>query len=695
MNRIVANHAQRRDQGKAVGGSGFGEAVQRVDGPNLAAILLSFGFLGCFQGALAQESGRSTPIPEATIQELFQLRSAGIVALEFGLPESNPMQVTVELADGQFTLLLAPESVRGSSFELLAQIEGGAYVKLEAGPPRTLRGYLAEEPDTVVSAAVQDDGLHAMVLWPDGRRMWLEPLAGRVVEARSEQYVLYRDEDAESSGGQCLALEDTEGESEQAAGFGLTEPSGLRIATVACDADFAFFQQFADAQATVAHIEAIFAALNVQYERELGIRHVLSTIVVRTDENDPYDTKDPERLLRQFADQWNTEHAAIERDLAQLFTGEELDNTTVGIAWRYGVCNERSYGVVQPGCCRNLRCQTDLSAHELGHNWGAGHCDCPQWTMHGRLACANRFHPALSVPEITAYRDTRLCVPAADALVGLYVDGPTVVDELTVASYRAIARYASGTTVEVTPRALWQVEPTWAGTLENPGQLRAAEVAGDTQVSLSVTFRDPTGTQRQTLIATILEQAEPGPRTLHVTIVPSADFVGLRLGELFSADVFLSSLEGALADVRLLQFDVSATSGASIVDFTWTPQTPNSPLDSHAYAFESSDEVYRAVYPWGSALPGLILQVNSEPQRVARMNLRYLGPGEVNLIGPARPSGLSQGTRFLAGFSRIREFDSALGNVTGGVLPLPGTKSPALHRPGLSHPKRSVDGREP
>ena len=42
---------------------------------------------------------------------------------------------------------------------------------------------------------------------------------------------------------------------------------------------------------------------------------------------------------------------------------------------------------------------TDLSAHELGHNWNAPH-----------FTCANSFHPSLTQPIIEAFRSSRTCL---------------------------------------------------------------------------------------------------------------------------------------------------------------------------------------------------------------------------------------------------------------------------------------------
>ncbi|MCH2138426.1 MAG: M12 family metallo-peptidase, partial [Phycisphaerales bacterium] len=73
-----------------------------------------------------------------------------------------------------------------------------------------------------------------------------------------------------------------------------------------------------------------------------------------------------------------------------LFTGANT-GSTIGLAYLGAVCSTYEYGVVQSNCCGSFGCATDLSAHEMGHNWGSEHCSCPSWTMHPSLQCANRF----------------------------------------------------------------------------------------------------------------------------------------------------------------------------------------------------------------------------------------------------------------------------------------------------------------
>ena len=54
-------------------------------------------------------------------------------------------------------------------------------------------------------------------------------------------------------------------------------------------------------------------------------------------------------------------------------------------------------------------CRSDLSAHELGHNWSAVHCTCTGYTMKPYLTCANRFITD-TINQISGYRDGKACL---------------------------------------------------------------------------------------------------------------------------------------------------------------------------------------------------------------------------------------------------------------------------------------------
>jgi hypothetical protein len=198
-----------------------------------------------------------------------------------------------------------------------------------------------------------------------------------------------------------------------AAGGDSTSGVVCKVAELGVDADFQFYQAYGSSVGNVQNrVNSVINGLNVQYENQVGIRHDITQIIIRTSSGtNPYTTNDPVTLLNQFRNHWNSNHGSVQRDVAHLFTGRNLSGSTIGIAFLGVICNlSNAYGLVQN--TSNFNCAKDLSAHELGHNWNADHCSCPSSTMNPSLTCANTFlgGGSNSVNQIVAFRNSRWCL---------------------------------------------------------------------------------------------------------------------------------------------------------------------------------------------------------------------------------------------------------------------------------------------
>jgi hypothetical protein len=187
----------------------------------------------------------------------------------------------------------------------------------------------------------------------------------------------------------------------------------LKICELGVDTDFEYYQDYGQSSQNVQNqINSVINSMNVQYETEVGIRHDITTIIVRTSSNDPYTTNDPSSFLSQFRSHWQSQQGSIPRDVAHLFTGKNLNGGVIGIAYLSAICSSLGYGLVESDCCGSFASKTDLSAHELGHNWAADHCSCssPAYTMNPFITAANRFSPTQTIPAMINYAANRPCL---------------------------------------------------------------------------------------------------------------------------------------------------------------------------------------------------------------------------------------------------------------------------------------------
>ncbi len=352
------------------------------------------------------------------VDETLGLFASTVVRLDLPQQLGAGLTVVVPIGGEPLTLELVPHSVRAADYRVLAQLDDGSYVETPPQSVRTVRGTLVEYAGSVVVGSLLEDGLYARIIFADEDEYWVEPIGARIAEAAPGQHVVYHAADVIPNGASCGADLLTHPLGDPGDGNGPRDACGngvLCVAELACDADFQYFQDYGSVGAVENRINNVINTVNVQYERDVEITHVITTIIVRTSSGaNPYSTNSPSGLLNQFRDHWESNQDGIQRDLAELFTGRNLSGSVIGIAWLNAVCTSFGYSVVQSDCCGSFACTIDLTAHEMGHNWAGDHCNCSSYTMNTGLTCSNRFHPSSTIPQIVSFRNTRQFCLGAD-----------------------------------------------------------------------------------------------------------------------------------------------------------------------------------------------------------------------------------------------------------------------------------------
>ena len=338
------------------------------------------------------------------------------------------LTVVLELDGEPATVELHPHSIRSADHHRVLIDDGASdLVEIEPAPLPTVRGRVVGRPELLVAGGLVRDGLVLSIIRPDGRRTFVEPAEVPGVAGR-RLHVVYEDLAVIPMPGHGCGNEGfappPDPEDPPADPPSPVEGGDLDVAELACDADFEYFQDYGSVEEVQARIETVMNTVNLQYESQVGITHELTGIVVRTTSNDPYTSNDSFGLLCQFIEEWTDNQGAIPRDVAQLFTGRNVDGGTIGraadigdtgICVNDGGCSGGTFGTFGSYCFSqsdfngNFASATDLSAHELGHLWGAFHCNCPSFTMNPFITSANEFSGG-SISSIVAYRETRTCL---------------------------------------------------------------------------------------------------------------------------------------------------------------------------------------------------------------------------------------------------------------------------------------------
>jgi hypothetical protein len=180
-------------------------------------------------------------------------------------------------------------------------------------------------------------------------------------------------------------------------------PALARVVTISTDADPEWYQKYGDQSNAV--IASLINATEAIYNRQLGLRFRIVKQHVYADTS-PYGTTDPGMLLSAFTRNAenssnlgtdpNTFHQDV--DLKHLFTGKDIDGSVIGIAYIGVLCAvpSLSYGITQHYL---EAANAGIFAHELGHNFGAGHDTS---TREGLM------FPSISIPPAQKFSDASL-----------------------------------------------------------------------------------------------------------------------------------------------------------------------------------------------------------------------------------------------------------------------------------------------
>jgi hypothetical protein len=252
--------------------------------------------------------------------------------------------------------------------------------------------------------------------------------------------------------------------------------AGLRVQLSAI-ADAKFREQFATE--AEARDEILLRLNNVDgiFESQLGIEIQVPTTRIYDSTNDPLPTTtSASSLLSALADLRDRTPELNSRGLTHLFTGRDLDGTTVGLGYVGSVCR-KAYGTALTEIRgRGAWLESLIAAHEIGHNFGAVHdgesqCSAtPQNqfvmspTVHSTAATFSSCSREL-VAKTLASASCVTSVPAADLSIvpdlGSVRSNPGRAFEWELPITNSGGRAAQGSQVEVLVPSSLAVSEVW------------------------------------------------------------------------------------------------------------------------------------------------------------------------------------------------------------------------------------------
>ncbi|HEB61455.1 MAG TPA: hypothetical protein ENJ06_06490 [Phycisphaeraceae bacterium] len=354
--------------------------------------------------------GQRMSISDYTVQTLDLPAEAG---------EGFAVWVNIDGVDR--VLLLHPYSMEAPNYRLMVQDETGVHEVPSSDVVTTYRGIVVGVADSGVAASLINGQLNAIIDMGHKDMWFVQPLSEVVPDASPLDHVVYFAEDSIEGDWHCGndALGDLPGSGDSVQDDFGTRTPGNDLAEVAFDADFEFYQDNGSSVAnTEADIQDVMNQVDFIYDRDTQINYTITTIIVRTNSNDPYTSTDAGTRLDQFRTEWNNNQGGVQRDLAHLMTGASLDGSVIGVAWLGVVCNTSlAYGLSESNFSFNMNFRVSLTAHEMGHNWNADHCDQDGGGCHIMCSAINSCggvgspnFGTRSINSITSFANTRPCL---------------------------------------------------------------------------------------------------------------------------------------------------------------------------------------------------------------------------------------------------------------------------------------------
>ena len=329
---------------------------------------------------------------------------------------------------------LEPHDMRTPDYRAVETGPGGVTRTLPREPVHTFKGVLAEREDTRGRFNLVEGGVEGVVYAPEGW-VYVEPLRNYLPGASAGELVVYSHSDIKPGGdfkcGASLPKRLQRGVDRVTAQVEAATPTKYEF-EVATEADYEYVQALGGSEEANREILGILNQVDGVYQSELLLQLRVSFQRAWTME-DPYHKTDKNVLLDDFRDHWNNNFAESRiYDVAHLWTGKTL--TVYGTATRGVACRfrELSHGLSVRRI--GIPAKYALSAHEIGHNFGATH--------------PHEYNPPIAGCQGTIMRGSD------------YIAGNGAVLTFCEFSRQQIARHVAGYNDCLTPRPIWLQPPS-------------------------------------------------------------------------------------------------------------------------------------------------------------------------------------------------------------------------------------------
>jgi hypothetical protein len=296
-------------------------------------------------------------------------------------------ELSISTFDGTFDLILTPHDMRGPQYHAEESVENGVVQQVVPEEVHTYRGTVTGMPGSEVRFSVHDDSLEGIILTP---KQWyfVEPMRNYDSSAVDSDLVVYRASDIEPDAiGNCGTtliekigmaeglIQGTEVAQELAVPQVMEATGSILTADVATEADYEYVTALGGSSGANTSILEILNQVDGIYQSQLSVSLQVTYQHTWAASSDPYSSTDPSAMLTEFKNYWQSNYSSMTYDIAHMWTGKNMDGNVVGISYLGVICYARSYGYGISQILSGTPGKYILTAHEIGHNFGATHPD--------------------------------------------------------------------------------------------------------------------------------------------------------------------------------------------------------------------------------------------------------------------------------------------------------------------------------
>ena len=296
--------------------------------------------------------------------------------------------INIVLAGEEFNVDLEPAVWVNKDIKAYYDDEDGNVKEMKMDPIYQYTGHVVGYPESTVCFTLDDKVVLGWIEIND--EMYIIEQVGWIIDKNSKKvtYIIYKNSDTEYTGpapdGNDIDMSDAEASlyiTTNTDDLNADENINTRATNVyvLCAYDTEFNNKYSSPGTEIYNMfsqtKTAFSESYIGVNLVLDCYYYMSTLT----------NTESSALLNEFKAEVATKRNTENSDLATLYTGKDLDGSIIGLAKQYTGSSDQAYSIAQmrSGGISTYQAtfyqRCTLSAHEMGHNFGAVHTQATTW----------------------------------------------------------------------------------------------------------------------------------------------------------------------------------------------------------------------------------------------------------------------------------------------------------------------------